>query len=193
MSQLMILAICWTTFCETPKKICTRKETFSQNYFFNKKRFTGGDIFSTVDNYFNKNNALWKSCATKSTEEAADLTTKRDFRISLQGEHHTRNSSLHHSQARYCSKEGSRSTQVTLENVINIDLSIAKCLSTVKRWRATMKIFCTTQVFADYLTVKCKIVKAELCMFISQRQVVQICCPFLWWQVTASSILLSRY
>lgn len=43
-----------------------------------------------------------------------------------------------------------------------------------------MKIFCTTQMFADYLMAKhLKIVTDELCMFISQRQVLQICCPFL--------------
>lgn len=41
------------------------------------KRFTGGDIFSTVDNHLNKTNALWKNCVRKNTEGAAALTTKR--------------------------------------------------------------------------------------------------------------------
>lgn len=48
------------------------------------KRFTGGDIFSILDNYFSKN-ALWKNCASKTTQAAAAVTTTRDSRVRLQG------------------------------------------------------------------------------------------------------------
>lgn len=49
------------------------------------KRFTRGDIFSIVYNYINKNNDLWKNCASKTTEAAAALTTIRDCRVRVQG------------------------------------------------------------------------------------------------------------
>lgn len=48
------------------------------------ERFTGGDTFSIVDNCFNKNNALQKNCASKTTEAAAALTTIRDSGVRLQ-------------------------------------------------------------------------------------------------------------
>lgn len=38
------------------------------------KRCTGGDVFSTVSDFFNKTNVLWKNCADVTTDGAAALT-----------------------------------------------------------------------------------------------------------------------
>ncbi|CAM5151165.1 unnamed protein product [Natator depressus] len=65
MSQLMVFArFCFSNevheellFCEPLKERCTRK-----------------DIFSTVNDFFNKNNVLWKNCVSVTTDGAAALT-----------------------------------------------------------------------------------------------------------------------
>ncbi|CAM5121921.1 unnamed protein product [Eretmochelys imbricata] len=65
MSQLMVFArFCFNNevhekllFCEPLKERCTRKY-----------------IFSTVNDFFNKNNVLWKNCVSVTTNGAATLT-----------------------------------------------------------------------------------------------------------------------
>ncbi|CAM5136722.1 unnamed protein product [Natator depressus] len=46
-----------------------------------KERCTGEDIFSTVNDFFNKNNVLWKNCVSVTSDGAAALTgIKKGFR-----------------------------------------------------------------------------------------------------------------
>ncbi|CAM5073328.1 unnamed protein product [Natator depressus] len=46
-----------------------------------KERCTGEDIFSTVNDFFNKNNVLWKNCVSVTTDGMAALTgIKKGFR-----------------------------------------------------------------------------------------------------------------
>lgn len=72
MSQLMVFA-----------RFCFNNEIHEELLFCEplKERCTGEDIFSTVNDFFNKNNVLWKNCVSVTTDGAAALTgIKKGFR-----------------------------------------------------------------------------------------------------------------
>lgn len=86
--QFMILArFCFNVdyFLWDTKEKMHQKHSQQITSLTKTKRFTGGDIFSIVYNYFNKNNDLWTNCASKTTEAAAALTTIRDCRVRVPG------------------------------------------------------------------------------------------------------------